>query len=383
MDFGVVLQTNPPASGVIAMMQRAEEAGFTYGWTWDSHVLWQEPFVIYSRILAATSAMTVGPMVTNPGTRDWSVTASLFATLNDMYGNRTVCGIGRGDSARRVIGQPPMTLATLSEAMTVIKGLAEGREVTLHGQPLRIPWVRDGQLEIWMAAYGPKALKLTGEQADGFILQTADPDIARWTIGAVRAAAEAAGRDPSDITICVAAPGYVGSDLPHQREQLRWFGGMVGNHVADLVARYGTDGPVPRALTDYIAGREGYDYAHHGKADNPSVDFVPDEIVDRFCLLGPAGAHVDRLRELAAIGRRPVRPLPDARPGGEDPRRLPRRHHSRPALSARRGGELGVRWDGAGTRPSTPGSACWSASAMTSSPAAVGCSGAGSPGPCT
>ena len=302
MDFGVVLQTNPPASGVIAMMQRAEEAGFSYGWTWDSHVLWQEPFVIYSRILAATSAMTVGPMVTNPGTRDWSVTASLFATLNDMYGNRTVCGIGRGDSARRVIGQPPMSLATLSDAMTVIKGLAEGREVTHHGQPLRIPWVRNGKLEIWMAAYGPKALKLTGEQADGFILQTADPDIARWTIGSVRAAASAAGRDPSSITICVAAPGYVGTDLAHQREQLRWFGGMVGNHVADLVARYGTDGPVPRALTDYIKGREGYDYAHHGKADNPSVDFVPDEIVDRFCLLGPAAAHVDRLRELAEAG---------------------------------------------------------------------------------
>ena len=184
MEFGVVLQTNPPASGVVAMMQRAEEAGFSYGWTWDSHVLWQEPYVIYSRILAATTTMTVGPMVTNPGTRDWSVTASLFATLNDMYGNRTVCGIGRGDSARRVIGQPPMSLATLSEAMTVIKGLAEGREVTHHGRPLSIPWVRNGKLEIWMAAYGPKALKLTGEQADGFILQTADPDIARWTIGA-------------------------------------------------------------------------------------------------------------------------------------------------------------------------------------------------------
>ena len=153
-----------------------------------------------------------------------------------------------------------------------------------------------------MAAYGPKALRLVGEQADGFILQTADPDIARWTIGAVRAAAEAAGRDPASITICVAAPAYVGTDLAHQRDQLRWFGGMVGNHVADLVARYGTDGPVPRALTDYIEGREGYDYAHHGQAGNPSTDFVPDEIVDRFCLLGPASAHVDRLRELAEIG---------------------------------------------------------------------------------
>jgi probable F420-dependent oxidoreductase len=303
MEFGVVLQPNPPATAVVAMMKRAEAAGFRYGWTFDSHVLWQETFVLYPQILAATSALTVGPMVTNPGTRDWSVIASTFATLNDEFGNRTICGIGRGDSARRYIGQAPVTLATLSSAMSVIKGLAEGRSVTHHGQPLQIPWVSPGaSLPVWMAAYGPKALRLVGEQADGFILQTADPDIARWTFGAVRSAALDAGRDPSAITMCIAAPAYVGSDLPHQREQLRWFGGMVGNHVADLVSRYGTDGPVPRALTDYIAGRQAYDYSHHGRAGNPSTDFVPDEIVDRFCLLGPASAHLERLAELASIG---------------------------------------------------------------------------------
>jgi len=302
MDFGLVLQADPPARAVVDRMRQAEDSGFRYGWTFDSHMLWQEPFVIYPLILAATQTMMVGPMVTNPGTRDWSVIASLFATLNDTFGNRTVCGIGRGDSALRVIGRRPTTLATMSEAMRVIKGLAEGREVTCDGTALRIPWVRDGKLEIWMAGYGPKALKLAGEQADGFILQTADPHIARWTIGSVRAAAAAAGRDPQTITICVAAPAYVGSDLPHQRDQLRWFGGMVGNHVADLVARYGTSGPVPHELTDYIAGRKGYDYSHHGRADNQSADFVPDAIVDRFCLLGSESAHVDRLRELASLG---------------------------------------------------------------------------------
>jgi probable F420-dependent oxidoreductase len=302
MDFGLVLQADPPARAVVARMREAEQRGFSHGWTFDSHVLWQEPFVIYSQILASTSALMVGPMVTNPGTRDWSVTASLFATLNEMFGNRTVCGIGRGDSARRVIGQQPATLATLSQAMRVIKDLAEGREVTLHDSVIRIPWVRDGRLEIWMAAYGPKALALAGTQADGFILQTADPDIARWTIGTVRDAARAAGRPDDAVTICVAAPAYVGTDLAHQRDQLRWFGGMVGNHVADLVRRYGTDGPVPRALTDYIAGRTGYDYAHHGRAGNPDTEFVPDEIIDRFCLLGPAAAHLDRLAELAAMG---------------------------------------------------------------------------------
>jgi probable F420-dependent oxidoreductase len=302
MEFGLVLQTDPPASAVVASMREAERLGFRYGWTFDSVVLWEEPFVIFSQILAHTSELTVGPMVTNPMTRDWSVTASLFATLNEMFGNRTVCGIGRGDSSRRVIGQPPGSLATLAEAMRVIKDLAEGREVLLHDTAVQMPWVRNGKLEIWMAAYGPKALRLVGEQADGFILQTADPDIARWTIGAVREAARAAGRDPDALTYCVAAPAYVGEDLAHQRDQLRWFGGMVGNHVADLVSRYGTEGPVPKALTDYIAGRQGYDYSHHGRAGNPDTEFVPDEIVDRFCLTGPAGAHLDRLRELADIG---------------------------------------------------------------------------------
>ena len=302
MDFGLVLQTDPPARAVVARMREAGELGFGYGWTFDSHVLWQEPFVLYGQILAAAPALTVGPMVTNPLTRDWSVLASMFATLNEEFGNRTVCGIGRGDSARRVIGQPPASLATLARAMTVIRDLAEGRTADLHGTEVRIPWVSGGRLEVWMAGYGPKALALAGEQADGFILQTADPEIARWTFGAVRAAAAAAGRDPARLAFCVAAPAYVGTDLARQRDQLRWFGGMVGNHVADLVGRYGQAGPVPRALTDYIAGRQGYDYAHHGRAGNPATDFVPDEIVDRFCLTGPASAHVDRLAELAEIG---------------------------------------------------------------------------------
>jgi probable F420-dependent oxidoreductase len=302
MDFGLVLQTDPPARAVVNRMREAEEAGFRYGWTFDSVVLWQEPFVIYSQILAATSGLIVGPMVTNPLTRDWSVTASLFATLNDMFGNRTVCGIGRGDSARRVIGRPPASLARLAEAMHVIKELAEGRPADFNGTEVCIPWIRNGKLEIWMAAYGPKALQLAGEHADGFILQTADPEIARWTIGAVRDAARAAGRDPAEVTICVAAPAYVGDNVHHQRDQLRWFGGMVGNHVADLVERYGEAGPVPRVLTDYIAGRHGYNYAHHGRPGNPATDFVPDGIVDRFCLTGPAEAHVDRLAELAEIG---------------------------------------------------------------------------------
>jgi probable F420-dependent oxidoreductase len=288
--------------GVVELAKKAEAAGFSHVWTFDSHVLWQEPFVIYSKILADTERVMVGPMVTNPGTRDWTVTASLFATLNEMYGNRTVCGIGRGDSALRVLGARPNTLAELRECVQVIKALGNGGTVTLREKELQFAWAPDSRLQVWVAAYGPKALTLTGEVGDGYILQLADPDIAAWMIKAVRVAAEKAGRDPDAITFCVAAPAYVGDDLAHQRDQTRWFGGMVGNHVADIVERYGADGAVPQVLTDYIKGRKGYDYAEHGRAGNAHTAFVPDEVVDRFCILGPVERHLERLAELRELG---------------------------------------------------------------------------------
>ena len=303
MEFGVVLQCNPPAWRTVELAKQAELAGFGYVWTFDSHLLWQEPYVIYSQILSATHRIMVGPMVTNPATRDWTVTASTFATLNEMFGNRTVCGIGRGDSAVRVINGKPVTLADLRDSIAVIRKLANGDAAQYKDSTLRLTWNPHSRLDIYVAAYGPKALALTGEVGDGFILQLADLAVAEWSIKAVRDAAAAAGRDPASVKICVAAPAYVGTDIAHQREQCRWFGGMVGNHVADIVARYGADGgPVPQALTDYIAGRQGYDYNEHGRVGNTHADFVPDEIVDRFCVLGTVEQHIEKLHALKALG---------------------------------------------------------------------------------
>lgn len=303
MDFGVVMQCNPPASRVVELAVSAENRGFSHVWTFDSHVLWQEPNVIYSQILAATRTVTVGPMVTNPLTRDATVTASTFATLNSMFGNRTVCGIGRGDSAVRVISGTPSTLATLRECIDVIKELGNGRSATINGTSVRFPWAGKSRLDVYGAGYGPKALDMIGQVADGFILQLADPAIVRWTVQRVKQAAEAAGRDPAAVSIVVAAPAYVGEDLDHQRDQCRWFGGMVGNHVADLVDKYGGDGAqVPSALTDYIKDRQGYDYNEHGRVGNSHTAFVPDAIIDRFCILGPPERHVERLEELHALG---------------------------------------------------------------------------------
>ncbi len=307
MDFGIVLQNDPPASRVVELARLAETHGFSHAWTFDSHLLWEEPFVVYSAILAATRKITVGPMVTNPATRDWTVMASLFATLNEMYGNRTICGIGRGDSAVRALNGRPSNLATLRDAIHVIRELANSRSVQINDRTVQFPWSKGSQLDVWVAAYGPLALKLTGEVGDGFILQLADPDIAGWMIKAVRDSAEAAGRNPEEIKFCVAAPAYTGTgespaERAHMREQCRWFGGMVGNHVADIVKRYGTDSAIPKVLTDYIKDREGYDYNEHGRAGNSHTTFVPDEIVERFCLLGSPSEHVEKLTALKGLG---------------------------------------------------------------------------------
>ena len=302
MDFGVVLQTDPPAQRVVSLAVLAEQYGFSHAWTFDSHLLWQEPYVIHSKILDSTHRIVVGPYVTNPATRDWTVTASVFATLNEMYGNRTVCGIGRGDSAVRVINGAPVGVKVMREAVHVIRELANCRPVEYKGSTVQFPWAQSSSLDIWVAGYGPLALKAAGEVGDGFILQCADVDIAKWMIDTVKTAASNAGRDPESLAFCVSGPMYVGEDQAHMREQCRWFGGMVGNHVADIVAKYGTEGAIPQALADYIKDREGYDYNEHGRAGNTHTAFVPDEIVDRFCVLGPAEAHIDKLKQLQAAG---------------------------------------------------------------------------------
>jgi len=303
MDIGVVLQCTPPAARVVDLARRAETFGFSYVWTFDSHILWEEPYVIYSKILDETRKIKIGPMVTNPATRDITVTASVFATLNEMYGNRTVIGIGRGDSAVRVTNGKPVTVGELRQSVLELKGLVNGESVEYKGNNIRLPWAGESRTDVMVAAYGPKVLALTGEVGDGFILQLADPSIAEWTIKAVKDAAAAAGRDPESIYICVAAPAYVTEDHAHARDQLRWFGGMVGNHVADIVERYGDNGgAVPQALTEYIKNRQGYDYNQHGQSGNTHTDFVPDEIIDRFCIIGPPEEHIRRLEELKALG---------------------------------------------------------------------------------
>jgi probable F420-dependent oxidoreductase len=301
MEFGITLKLDMTPSRAVALTTQAEAAGFSYGWVFDSHILWLDPYPLLTMMAQQTTRMRLGTCVTNPATRDPSVTASTLATLNIISGGRMDLGIGRGDSARRVLGKKPTTLATLEQAVHIIRGLAEGNDTDYDGESIKIPWSPKQKLPVWIAGYGPKALNLTGRVADGVILQFADPDLIKWCIGFVHEGARQAGRDPKEIKIMAAAPVWVSDDLEKCRDQVRWFPALVSNHVVDLISRYGTD-QLPPALTRYVSNREGYNYLHHAEVGSSNGQFVTDDIVDRFCIVGSVEEHKRRLRELAEAG---------------------------------------------------------------------------------
>ena len=300
MDFGFTLKPDHTMARTIALSQQAEAGGFSYGWLFDSHVLWRDPYPLLTLIADNTTTLRLGTCVTNPATREPSVTASALAVLNEISGGRMDLGIGRGDSARRVLGKPPTSMKDLEEAVHVIRALVEGRPVEYEGTMLQLTWTRGDRLPVWIAGYGPVALKLTGRIADGAMLQIGDPDLIRWFVSQVRASAQEAGRGPAAVKVMAAAPAHVG-DRAACRDRVRWFPALVSNHVVDLVNKYPRE-DLPEELTTYVRGRVGYDYQHHAEVGSENATFVSDEIVDRFTVIGSVAEHVERLRALAAAG---------------------------------------------------------------------------------
>jgi len=300
LEFAITFKGDMSPERTVALAKKAEDLGFTSVWTFDSHVLWKDPYPMLTLLAANTEKVRLGTLVTNPGVRDWTVTASSLATMNIISGGRMDMGIGRGDSSRRVLGRRPNNVATLKESVEVIRNLVAGEEVDFEDGKVQLKWA-SGRLPVWVAGYGPKALRVIGEVGDGAVLQIADTFLIKWFTETIRQNAEQAGRQGSDVKIMSAAPVWVSDDVAKCREQVRWFPAMVGNHVADLVERYHS-GELPVELTTYIKGRKGYDYQEHADKDAEHLDFITDDVIDRFTIVGPPDAHRRKLEELIEVG---------------------------------------------------------------------------------
>jgi alkanesulfonate monooxygenase SsuD/methylene tetrahydromethanopterin reductase-like flavin-dependent oxidoreductase (luciferase family) len=225
-----------------------------------------------------------------------------------------IMGVGRGDSAVRYVGRKPMKVADFEEALKMVKPFMNGKEVTWNDKQLQLKWVRPElpRIPMYVAGYGPKALRLAGRVGDGVIFQVADPFFIEWGMQFVRAGAEEAGRDPDDIVIHCAAATYVSEDRDEARNRVRWFPALIANHIVDVL-RHHDPSVMPSYITEYVEARPGYDYYEHGQPGADHSKDVPDEICDKFCVIGTADECAEKVRELASIGVSEfnIYPLPD------------------------------------------------------------------------
>jgi probable F420-dependent oxidoreductase len=301
MDFGITFKSDIPMPRAIKLAQAAEAGGFSYIWAFDSHVLWQEVYTQLTVLGMNTQKMKLGPCVTNPRVRDITVTASTFATLQRVTGGRMQLGIGRGDSSRRVMGKKPTTVEILEHSIQEFRDLTAGKQITFEEQPIQLTWADGGVPPVWVAGYGPKALGMAGRVADGIILQFADPHLIKWCMDMVKAGADQAGRDFSKIKIMSAAPIWISDDMKVARDHVRWFPALVSNHVVDLINKY-DPAQLPQELTAYVHDRTGYNYLHHAEVGSSNAEFVTDEIVDRYDIVGPISEQIRKLEELRDLG---------------------------------------------------------------------------------
>jgi probable F420-dependent oxidoreductase len=302
MKFGIV-SIFPPARSALDKLRLAERLGFDTFWVCDSHVIWNECYSLLGWLVAQSQddRMEFGTMVTNPVSRDPIVVASAFATLQDLTDGRMLCGIGRGDSAVRVLKRRPAKLKDFEPAVTMMKALARGDEAEMETGTIQIEWANGGTVPVYVAAYGPKMMQLAGRVADGVIIECADPHYIAWAVERVHRGAEEAGRDPSELHIISSTATFVSEDIAHARDQVRPLGAVVGNHVAEVLRNNGSES-LPPELEAFIAERPDYDYLHHVRRDTEQSSYVPDDIIDRLCLIGTPEGCAERVRELAGLG---------------------------------------------------------------------------------
>ncbi len=298
MEFAITFKGDIPLDRTVALCKQAEVAGFDYAWFFDSHVLWRECYTTMAVCMRETKRLRFGPCVTNPLVRDWTVAASVFANMCDVSDGRFDLGVGRGDSSRRLLGFKPSSLQEMADFTGFVQTMVAGKPVEYMEKSQELTWTHGHKMPAWVAAYGPKALTEAGKYADGLILQIGDPWLVKWFADQAKEAVKAAGRPENEFRIMAAAPVWIG-EREKCREQTRWFPAMVGNHVADLVDRGGS---VPQRLTDYVEGRKGYDYKHHADKDADHLDFISNDVIDSFSVLGSVEDHLAKLKELEAAG---------------------------------------------------------------------------------
>lgn len=297
MRVSLGLYPDQAAGGVVRTGVLAEALGYHGIWLADSHLLWREPYTILGALAAQTRTIRLATAVTNPLTRHPTVTASAFCTLAELSDGRAVVGISIGDSSLRTMGLTPATVDRLSRTVADLRELLQGRRICLpEGRSAQLAFAGGYDIPIYVAATGPRMLRLAGQIADGVILMNGvAPDLIQAASALVAAGAVEAGRDPGAVRRVVWAACHASNDSPEKSVA------AVKYNVARTILR-NIPGPIDaatRAVAEMV--RERYDYAQHGAADADFAALIPDDLVPRFAFAGTpraVSAQLDALRDI-------------------------------------------------------------------------------------
>jgi 5,10-methylenetetrahydromethanopterin reductase len=300
MRFDVCIMNNQPVSAVVRQARLAEELGYETVWITDSHLVCRELWVTLAACALGTTRVKLGPGVTVPHTRHWSVAASAIATLEEMAPGRIVLGIGTGGSSAETMGvsvQRAARIATLETMTTSIRRLLAGGTARLDsGAESRLAWL-DGarRIPIFVAGSGPRMLEAAGRLGDGAIMYTGtDPAILRAGLACVARGAAQQGRPLADLPVLLWTPTAVDPDRARARDHVR---GRVASAMRHPL-------PIALAPEDEAAVRrlrQAYDSYQHATAASRHRELVPDRFVDMMALAGAPDEVREQVRRVMSV----------------------------------------------------------------------------------
>jgi 5,10-methylenetetrahydromethanopterin reductase len=296
--FGINFMPTAPAREIVGWARAVEAGGYEILGISDSQSLCRDVYVTLALCAAGTERIRLGPRVITPPTRHPAVAASAAATLAELAPGRTLVGIGTGDSAVHNIGLRPAPLAELREYALALRRLLAAGAAEYHGRPARLTWGR-ADVPIFLAASGPKTLRLAGQIADGVVIRTGVlPEIVRDSIEQVRAGAREAGRDPEAVEMWWWPDVNIAPSRREAIEEIKMSLAAAGNHLS----RFTTEGKhVPPELLPRIrALGERYTYADHVQPGSANARLIEalglvDYLAGRFAV---AGTPADCIRAL-------------------------------------------------------------------------------------
>jgi 5,10-methylenetetrahydromethanopterin reductase len=297
LDLGIVARE--PAPDVIELCVEAEELGFGGLWVADSQGIFRDAFAILAVAAARTKRILLSTGVTNPVTRHPAVLAGSFATLAELAPGRVVLTLGRGESAVFTIGARPATTKRLAQSVHALRALLAGETVSWDGGEARITWPACS-VPIYLAASGPRTLRLAGRIADGVLFQVgADPRLVSWALAQVEAGAREAGRTLDDLTLCARVGCSVDEDRAWAREEMKPYAAVAAKTSFDAIPAEELPDDL---LEDAHELRARYDYHQHAHGQAQHRHLVTERLLDAVSIAGTPAEAAPRLRALAELG---------------------------------------------------------------------------------